>query len=92
MSLEPFNPDLNQPDFHHPELVHPELLHRALENELEAHEIAAWETLRLEPEVLKAVSNLEFVKQELRSLPREDRKSTRLNSSHVSQSRMPSSA
>ena len=41
MSLEPFNPDLN----------HPELLHRALENELEAHEIALWESLRLEPEV-----------------------------------------
>jgi hypothetical protein len=61
MSLEPFNPELN----------HPELLHRALENELEAHELAAWESLRLEPDVVKAISNLEFVKQELRSLPRE---------------------
>ena len=75
MSLEQFNPDQNQPDLNqpellHPELVHPELLHRALENELETHEIAAWETLRLEPETLKAVSNLEFVKQELRSLRR----------------------
>ena len=29
---------------------------------------------------------------ELRKVPREDRKSTRLNSSHVSESRMPSSA
>jgi hypothetical protein len=58
---EAFNPELN----------HPELLHRALENELETHEIPVWETLRLEPEILKAVSNLEFVKQELRSLPRE---------------------
>jgi hypothetical protein len=58
---ESFNPELN----------HPELLHRALENELETHEIPAWETLRLEPDVLKAVSNLEFVTRELRSLPRE---------------------
>ena len=66
MSFEPFNPDLNQP-----ELLHSELLHRALENELEAHEIALWESLRLEPEILKAVSNLEFVTRELRSLPRE---------------------
>ena len=66
MSLEPFNPDLN-----HAELRHPELLHRALENELEAHEIALWESLRLKPEVLKAVPNLEFVARELRSLPRE---------------------
>jgi hypothetical protein len=47
------------------------LLHRALENELETHELAAWESLRLEPNVVKAISNLEFVKQELRSLPRE---------------------
>jgi hypothetical protein len=54
-----------------PELNHPELLHRALENELEAHEIPVWELLRLEPNVVKAISNLEFVKQELRSLPRE---------------------
>jgi hypothetical protein len=54
-----------------PNLRHSELLHRALENELEAHEIAAWESLRLEPNVLKAISNLEFIKQELRSLPRE---------------------
>jgi hypothetical protein len=61
MSPESFSPELN----------HPELLHRALENELEPHEGSAWETLRLEPEILKAVSNLEFVKQELRSLPRE---------------------
>jgi hypothetical protein len=58
------------PDFR-PELNHPELLHRALENELEAHEVPVWETLRLEPNVLKAVSNLEFVIRELRALPRE---------------------
>ena len=61
MSLEQFNPELN----------HPELLHRALENELEAHEIPAWESLRLEPDVLRAASNLEFIIRELRSLPRE---------------------
>jgi hypothetical protein len=61
MSLEPFNPELS----------HPELLHRALENELETHEIPAWENLRLEPDILKAISNLEFVTRELRSLPRE---------------------
>jgi hypothetical protein len=61
MSLESFNPDLR----------HSELLHRAIENELATHEIPAWESLCLEPEVLKIVSNLEFVKQELRSLPRE---------------------
>jgi hypothetical protein len=61
MSLEPFNPELR----------HPELWHRALENELETHEIPVWETLRLEPEILKVVSNLEFVTRELRSLPRE---------------------
>ena len=65
MSLE-----LNPEQFN-PNLRHPELLHRALENELEAHEIALWESLRLEPEVLKAVPNLEFVTRELRSLPRE---------------------
>jgi hypothetical protein len=58
---EPFNPELN----------HPELLHRALENELEVHEVPVWETLRLEPEILKTVSNLEFVARELRALPRE---------------------
>jgi hypothetical protein len=61
MSLESFNSELN----------HHELLHRALENELEAHEVSAWESLRLEPDVLKAVSNFEFVTRELRSLPRE---------------------
>ena len=61
MRLESFNPDLN----------HPEILHRALENELESHEVALWESLRLEPETLKAVSNLDFVTRELRSLPRE---------------------
>ena len=61
MSLESFNPELN----------HPELLHRALENELEVYEVPAWESLRLEPDVFKAVSNLEFVTRELRSLPRE---------------------
>jgi hypothetical protein len=54
-----------------PNLRHSELLHRALENELEAHEIPVWESLRLEPETLKTVSNLEFVIRELRSLPRE---------------------
>jgi hypothetical protein len=61
MSLESFTPDLR----------HPELLHRALESELEAHEIPVWDSMRLEPGVLKAISNLEFVKRELRSLPRE---------------------
>jgi hypothetical protein len=60
-----------RPEPSHPELRYPELLHRALENELEAHEVPAWEILRLEPETIKAVSNLEFVTRELRSLPRE---------------------
>jgi hypothetical protein len=61
MSLESFNPQLN----------HPELLHRALEKELVAHEVPVWDSLRLEPGVLKTVSNLEFVTRELRALPRE---------------------
>jgi hypothetical protein len=70
MSLE-LNPEPFNPESFNPELEHPELLHRALENELETHELVAWESLRLEPNVVKAISNLEFVKQELRSLPRE---------------------
>ena len=45
----------------------------------------------IENDVFKKMSN-EEVKKLIKQLPTKDRKSTRLNSSHVSQSRMPSSA